>query len=431
MKCARHADASGESAVPVLAIGKRHFIKWLMGTRAQLKLGYLVPQFPGQTHAFFWREAKAIEGWGIPVAFLSTRQTSPEDSPHAFDSEARERTHYAFPISLHAIIYLLSRIAVLPRLFGYVGRLQETGFVGRLKLLAMMLPAAQIASYCRSSGITHIHIHSCADAAHLGAFVKKLENVTYSLTLHGDLEVYGRDHAAKMREASLVTVVTRPLKEQVLSVLPNANVPVVTMGVDTEWFKPAAEKAPSDAFTLASVTRLNPTKGHKYTLRAIAELRDQGFDLKYLIAGEGPFRGAIEEEIRSLGLESHVTLLGSIGEKDVLALLQKADGLALTSFGLGEAAPVAEMEAMACGLPVICSNIGGTPDMIDHGVNGLLTEQQNVESVVEALRLLVSNPEKRETIGQAARQKAVDHFDYRPLARKLIGEIETSLGGTF
>jgi len=396
-----------------------------------MKLGYLVPQFPGQTHAFFWREARAIEGWGIPVDFLSTRQTSADENPHAFDTEARDRTHYAFPITVDAVIYLILRIFILPRVLLYVLRLKETGLVGRVKLVAMMLPAAQIAQHCRASGITHTHIHSCADAAHLGAIVRLLSGVTYSLTLHGDLEVYGGDHAAKMRNASLVTVVTRPLKDQVLSVMPGAHVPVVTMGVDTESFKPDDARTPAKVFRLVSVTRLNPTKGHKYTLRAIAQLRDEGVDIEYLIAGEGSFRAVIEEEIRTLDLEDTVTLLGSIGEKDVLNLLQNADGLALTSFGLGEAAPVAVMEAMACGLPVVCSRIGGTPDMIDHLTNGILTEQQDVDSVVDALRLLVSDPQKRLAIGVAARQKAVDHFDYRPLARKLIGEIEKSLGGTF
>ncbi len=402
-----------------------------MWTGAALKLGYLVPQFPGQTHAFFWREATAIEGWGIPVAFMSTRPTLADENPHAFDAEARTRTHYAFPLSLTAFVFLLIKIFRWHHIFAYVLRLKETGLKGRIKLLAMMLPASQIAQHCKIQGITHIHIHSCADAAHLGAIIKMLSGITYSLTLHGDLAVYGQDHGPKMRGASLVTVVTRPLKEQVLGVMPDAHVPVVTMGVDTEWFEPSQNHRANGTFQLASVTRLNPTKGHKYTLRAIADLKAEGFAIEYLIAGEGPYRQEIEAEIAELGLQSDVKLLGSIGEKDVLELLQSSDASALTSFGLGEAAPVAVMEAMACGLAVVCSRIGGTPDMIDHNVNGILTEQQDVDSIREALRVLVTDQAKRAKIGSAARVKAVEVFDYRPLARKLVGEIENSLGGTF
>ena len=396
-----------------------------------MKIGYLVPQFPGQTHAFFWREARAIEGWGIPVEFLSSRASRPEDNPHAFDAEARARTHYAFPVSVAAFGYLLRKIMRWPAALRYALGLKQASPVGQLKVMAMMLPAAELARHCQRTGITHIHIHSCADAAHLGALIQCLTGITYSLTLHGDLDVYGQDHRAKMGSASLVTVVTAPLREQVLTVLPGAHVPVVTMGVDTEWFEPSIEPKSDTEFTLASVTRLNVTKGHKYTLRALAKLRDQGHKIRFLVAGEGPYREEIEAEIKSLDLDDQVTLLGSLSEKEVLDLLQSADALALTSFGLGEAAPVAVMEAMACGLPVVCSQIGGTPDMIEDGKNGLLTKQEDSDDVADALRLLLTDPTKRAAIGKAARLKAVEDFDYRPLARRLIAEIENALGDAY
>ena len=117
-------------------------------------------------------------------------------------------------------------------------------------------------------------------------------------------------------------------------------------------------------------------------------------------------------------------MTGTMSEAAVLELLQQADAFVLPSVGLGEAAPVSVMEAMACGLPVICSIIGGTPDMIRTGVDGLLIKQADEAALAEAMVLLAENVEERRRLGQAARERAVQFFDSRATARRLLEAIQ-------
>lgn len=386
-------------------------------------IGYLVPEFPGQTHAFFWREVAAIEEAGTPVRIYSTKRPGREACPHAFAAEAMRRTTYVFPPRAGASLsgMLLHPIRTM-RAIRYLARLTETPVRERLKLMGLVASAATLVADARRAGVRHLHVHSCANAAHLGALSRILGDLPYSLTLHGDLSVYGANHAAKMRGASFVAAVTRHLALQIKAVSPATEAPVIWMGVDCTRFLPR-DRPMNPIFTVASVARLNRAKGHRFFLQAMALLRDEGLSLRYLIAGSGPEEAAIQAEVARLGLQDQVQMLGAMDETRVLELLGQVDALALTSIGKGEAAPVAVMEAMSCGLPVICSIIGGTPDMITDGVDGFLVEQEDVAAIANRLKRLIKDRRLASQLGQAARAKALSHFDHRTNAAKLVKQI--------
>lgn len=396
-------------------------------------IGYLIPEFPAQTHAFFWREMQAIEEVGVPVTLFSTRKPVSGSCPHAFAATAAARTQYLFPPrTRHALALLFRHPARAFKAIRYVISLSETPFATRSKFLALIGSAADLVAACREKGIAHVHIHSCANAAHLGALAHILGGIDYSLTLHGDLPVYGTDHKAKMAKATFVSAVTVPLqkalREEISATQPY---PVIWMGVDTERFYPdpalRAKQRTPNRFEVVTVARLNNTKGHRFFLRAMAKLRIEGLDIHYRIAGEGPERANIEAEIAQLGLSDHVTLLGSVDEGVVLELLQSSDALALTSINKGEAAPVAIMEAMSCGLPTICSIIGGTPDMIEDGVDSFLVPQEDVEAISNAIRVLATDPARCAAMGAAARATAKIKFDHHRNALKLYEAIRGNL----
>jgi glycosyltransferase involved in cell wall biosynthesis len=389
-------------------------------------IGYLVPEFPSQTHAFFWRELGAIEEAGHPVQVFSTRRPPPGACPHGFAEAARARTRYLFPFPPARIARLLAaRPAATARAAAYVAALRETAPARRAKLMGLIGSAADLVLACRTAGIDHVHIHSCAEAAHLGALAHILDGISYSLTLHGDLPVYGTDHRAKMARARFVSPVTRPL-QAVLEVeigTPPGRFPVIWMGVDTARFAPPEGPRADGSFRVATVARLNRTKGHLHALRAVARLREAGVEIRYRIAGDGPERAAIEAEVAALDLGDRVELLGSLGEDAVLALLHGTDALLLTSFGQGEASPVAVMEAMACGVPPVCSVIGGTADMIEDGVDGFLVPQKDEAAIADALHALATDPDRRAAMGRAARATALRLFDHRVNAMALHREI--------
>lgn len=391
-------------------------------------IGYLVPEFPSQTHAFFWREVTALRRLGSRVELLSTRRPPPDACRHAFADEASRSTHYVFPPRVGVALWaLLKRPLGTLRGLAYVAGLSQTPWQRRLKLFGLLLSAADLVEHAKTRGIAHVHIHSCADAAHLGALASVLGGLRYSLTLHGDLDVYGTDHRHKVARASFVACVTQPLQMQLRQAtgLTAERSPLLWMGVESQRFRRTGPRtAPAGELRALTVARLNPTKGHRFALAAVAKARERGVRVQYRIAGEGPERGEIEREIERLGLQSQVTLLGTTSEDTVLSLLQDSDVLLLTSVGQGEAAPVAVMEAMSCGLPVVCSIIGGTRDMIEHGHDGFLCAQEDVQAIAGHLVQLAGDASLRERIGVAARRKAESAFDVADLARRMRGLID-------
>lgn len=388
-----------------------------------MRLGYLVPEFPGQTHAFFWREIKALEAVGVEVHLFSTRHPRSGKAPHGFAAEAIHRTTYVFPPGHTA----LTRLPHVGKGLGYLARLPEGGWRERLRLAALLPSAAMLAARSRRLRLDHLHVHSFADAAHLAALARALGACRYSLTLHGDLPVYGRNHAAKLSGAAFATAVTRTLASDIEALGTRCPVDVVTMGVDTDLFQPVAPSGPARPFTLISVARLNPTKGHEDVLAALAALRADGLVIPWTVIGEGPHRASIEARILALGLGDQVELTGALSEVEVRDRLQEAGALVLASYGLGEAAPVAVMEAMACGVPPLTTRIGATPEMITADTDGMLVPQRDIEALAAGIARLARDPGLVARLGTAARRTACERFDHRIVAAQLQSLIATAV----
>jgi glycosyltransferase involved in cell wall biosynthesis len=394
-----------------------------------LRIGYLVPEFPTQTHAFFWREARALRSMGHDVRLLSTRRPDPDACRHAFAGEARRETLYVYPPTLRSWRGGWRALPRLPDAVGYLAALSASRARERLEHMALLACALELSAICERHRVEHIHVHSAASAAHLVALARRMGGPPYSVTLHGDLAVYGRDHALKFKDAEFIAAVTRPLQRQIVELgVPESRVKVLWMGVDTDRFTavPGARGGDGGTLQVATVARLHPNKGHRFALQALRRLEDAGVPFRYTIAGGGEARAALEAQVRSLGLEGAVHFTGTISEEDVLALLRKADVFLLPSVALGEAAPVSVMEAMSCASVGVVSRIGGTPDLVEDGVDGFLVEQEDVDGIFRRLAELGKDAELRRRMGAAARSKAVRLFDCRQTAALLAREIATA-----
>src|SRR5215471_10251141 len=182
-----------------------------------LRLGYLVPEFPSQTHIFFWREIQALRRLGVEVFTLSTRKPPPSNCRHAFAPIARAETHYLFPPSVATIATCVARdYRSLAKSLAYLGGLEYSGLARRMRQHGLLPSALDLLHWAREMHIDHIHAHSCADAAHLLAMTRRMGGPLYSLTLHGDLEIYGGDHLSKMRDAAFVCAVGKHLRQQIV-----------------------------------------------------------------------------------------------------------------------------------------------------------------------------------------------------------------------
>jgi colanic acid/amylovoran biosynthesis glycosyltransferase len=399
---------------------------------SNVRLGYLVPEFPSQTHIFFWREVQALRQMGVEVVLVSTRKPAPLTCRHDFASAAIAETRYLFPprVSYQAS-WMAAGCRGLPQMLAYLRKLKTRGPKNRMRQIGLLAAAIDLVEWSRRQRIDHIHGHSCANTAHILAMARRAGGSPYSLTLHGDLEVYGADHRLKMGGAAFVFTVGNHLRQQVMmqAGVPSDRVFVTCMGVKTTTL---ADLGKHRSYTpgslhLVTVARLHPAKGHMNALSAVQRGLQNGLNLRYTIAGDGPYRDVILSRVAELGLKPQVTLTGTLSETEVYELLSAADAFVLPSVGPGEAWPVSVMEAMGAGLPVIASAIGATPEMITSGVDGLLVEQGNDRALFAAIVALTRDVNLRLRLGEAARRTASRSFDVTATAAILLDAVCSSL----
>jgi glycosyltransferase involved in cell wall biosynthesis len=158
---------------------------------------------------------------------------------------------------------------------------------------------------------------------------------------------------------------------------------------------------------VVAVGRLAEPKDALTLVRALAAVPGRPFTA--LLVGDGPDRPSVEAEVRALGLQDVVTLTGT--REDVPALLAQADVFALSS--RSEGAPLSILEAMAAGLPVVSSRVGGVPELVVDGETGLLVPPGDPEALAVALGRLVADPGLRRRLGAAGRERARRCFDVR------------------
>lgn len=390
------------------------------------RLGYMVPEFPSQTHVFFWREIEALRGMGVSLHLVSTKKPSPLICQHDFAEAALVETEYVFPPRLsHLVSWAKGGCRGFSRAYDYINGLDEAQT--NIRRWGLVVAAIDLLSWARRDRIDHIHGHSCANTAHLLALARVMGGPPYSLTLHGDLTVYGADYKSKMSAAKFVCAVGGHLVEQIVRQvgIPKHRVFSSFMGLRTDALKSIADGRAYErnGIHLVTVARLNQNKGHFHALAALQEAKMRGLKVHYTMAGEGPYRHEIETRIKELGLESETTLLGSVSETDVFQLLARADAFVLPSVGAGEAWPVSLMEAMSAGLPVIASTIGATPEMIVDGRDGFLVPQAADQVLFERIESLHNNCDLRRRIGTEARRTACRRFDVETTAKTLLEAI--------
>lgn len=196
-----------------------------------------------------------------------------------------------------------------------------------------------------------------------------------------------------------------------------------TAGGDTAGGRRAELGIPQDARLLLSVGELNANKNHGAVLRAMAKLEDAS--VFYVICGEGGKRAELEELARSLSLEDRVKLLGV--RRDVAQWMADADIYLFPSYR--EGLSVSLMEAMASGLPVICSDIRGNRDLITAEQGGLLCNPASPDELAAALKRLLAQPELRTKMG-AYNRLAVQAFSKERVLNQLreIYEIDRKVG---
>ncbi len=192
-----------------------------------------------------------------------------------------------------------------------------------------------------------------------------------------------------------------------------AKIRAVHSGLDAAPFMQAARgqirpslPIPPGTPLIVSVGNLRKVKDQQTLIHAAHQLQQQGHTFHLLLVGDGQRRAALEQRTHDLNLHSHITFMGR--RADVSAILADADIKVLSS--RSEGLPAAIMEAMAAGLPVVATAVGGVPELVQDGVTGLLVSPDDAPALADALAVLLDAPLLRQQYGRAGQQRLLSHF---------------------
>ena len=200
---------------------------------------------------------------------------------------------------------------------------------------------------------------------------------------------------------------------------------VIYNGVDTDYFHPVNKEEsrkklglPKNRKIILSVRRLVYKNGLDTLIESVPLLTRDHPDLLFVVAGKGPSRKLIEDRIKELGIDANIKLTGFVPDRLLPLYYDAADYFILPSAS-GEGLPLVLLEAMACGLPVIATTVGGTPEIIKHMKNGVLVPPRNPEAMAETMSKLLSEERLGATIGEEARRIVEDRFTWEKNLRQL------------
>jgi len=241
-------------------------------------------------------------------------------------------------------------------------------------------------------------------------------------------KIYLRSIGLKMfREVDLIRCVNKTdaceiarygISSDKIRVIPNA--------VNTDLFVPSENK---DEKTLFWSGRMVPEKGLKYLLKALYILQKSGYkDVRLIMAGDGPERFKIINLIRKYQLTNNVRMLGHVPRKILAKYLSLATIFVFPS--LREGMPIALFEALASGLPSVCTDVPGIKDYITHGYNALLVPPKNPEIMADAIAMLLEDRILRRKLSENARKYVITNFSYQkiiPVLEKFYEEVSRGI----
>ncbi|MCS7208466.1 MAG: glycosyltransferase [Fimbriimonadales bacterium] len=240
--------------------------------------------------------------------------------------------------------------------------------------------------------------------------------------------------AFRYRVGRVVPVaIAKRVRESIQQVFGYPNAPLIPNGIAMDEFALPAEARShwrrkegigEDTLVVAHVGRFTKQKNHEMLIHAFARLHLPP-SACLLLVGEGELQPQTEQLVRDLGLADKVRFLGV--RADIPELLNASDIFVLSSRWEGN--PMSVMEAMAAGLPVVATAVGGVPELVDDGVSGLLVSSEDVAAFAHALQTLVDNPDLRAAMGSKARQVAQERFDARVMTHAYESLYETILAG--
>jgi glycosyltransferase involved in cell wall biosynthesis len=390
-------------------------------------LAYVFERFPKFSQTFCYREIAELFRQGIRPEIFSLR--APEFGPETDWDDAIISKVHQLPEG-ESFARLADQAAASLSTAGRKTLHEWRGKPDSLRLHQ----ATYIGTRLRELGVRHLHAHFAGMAARTAFWIHKFFSINYSLTVHAnDIFVPNKFEIGLpeiLASASAIVAVSDFAANHLRQRFPEIATRVhrIYNGIDPARFQPGQFEQPP---LILSIGRLINKKGFDILVDACALLRKNAHEFRCEIIGEGPLAAELQARIDRQQVREQVHLLGPKRQLDVAARLSEATVLALPcridSDGAMDNLPTVVMEAMACALPVVSTDIAGISEMVCNGQSGFLVAENDPVATAGALGRLISERELARSFGLRGRQRAEDVFSIEKNVRDLRDVFELSL----
>lgn len=399
-------------------------------------VAYVLKRYPRLTETFILNEIRAMERLGESLHIFSL--LPPEPPPHhPMVAEVRATVH-APPTTWReqARAVLGAHVSMLR---ASPGRYLRTFVLALRRTVSSRHPASLwrqfaragvVAAACRREGVRHIHAHFANAPTSVAHFAYRMTGIPFSFTAHAKDIYLARPQILRrhLDAADFVATCTAYNAEYLRGIDPQLDpqkIHLIYHGIDLDTFVRGTdhEVRIGGRRKILAVGRLVPKKGHEDLIAACGLLRDQGVDFECEIVGSGPLHDALIEEVRRHRLSDRVRLCGPMTHRDLIAHYREADLFVLApriaEDGDRDGIPNVIAEAMAVGLPVVATDVSGIPELVRHGLTGLLVPSRDQAALAAAMRRLLDDRNLARELANTAREVLQSEFDLWQTTRGL------------
>ncbi len=308
--------------------------------------------------------------------------------------------------------------------------LRSGGAKKALKNMAVAPKAFFLSGLFEGKGITHMHAHWATTTSTMAHIISRLTGIPWSMTCHrGDIQENNL-MAVKCQSASFVRAIDEPGRSEIIGLAGageslRKKIFVLHMGVDLPELKTMPRMHDRNTLAFICPANLIPKKGHRYLIEACKILSTKGIDYRCIIAGDGPLEHELRKTVMSLNLSDRIEFAGRVPNEKLLGMYaDRAVSLVVlpsinTEDSQREGIPVALMEAMAYGIPVVSTDTGGIPELIGDG-SGIMIGEKDPSAIAEAVMRLATDRSFYERLALKGRKKIENEFNGKKTAQALI-----------
>lgn len=399
-----------------------------------MKIAYITAHAPyGRGETFVLDEMLAVVEDGVELVII------PRNPPkEVFHEQSRRLLKYALWLPLLSWRFIISFLAAVlskPRMWKVLGSLiyRSRNLRIMIKNFAVTPKAVYVARLLRRAKVDHIHVHWGSTTATMAWIVSELTGIPWSMTLHRWDIAENNLLKLKVKRADFVRCISEDGRREVLRIVGEEHqdkVKVLHMGVRLPRVMIRQSPSLRINYVVACPANLVPKKGHRYLVEACAKLLEIGIRrIKFLVIGDGPLEAKIRQQVKQLGLDEVVELVGRLSHEQLMRMYERGevDVVVLPSITTDdnerEGIPVALMEAMAYSIPVVSTNTGGISELLSEGA-GILVKEKDAQGLAAAIEKLIKDEKFAAEVGERGRQKVEEEFNLQRNVMLLLQNIK-------